>query len=972
MRATVSSLIAVSNLLTQHFSCLHLVIKRENTMSQFKKSMLAFSVTAAISGFGAVAQEADDAADNTEVIQVTGIRGALQRAQAIKMEQTSIVEALSAEDIGKLPDTSVAESLARLPGLAGERRNGRTSGLSVRGFNENYVGTSLNGRELLGMGDNRGVEYDLYPSEIVSSILVYKTPEAGLLTQGIGGTVDLQTVSPLNADPTLTLNFNYEKNDEEQGNPDFDNDGHRLSLNFVDQFADDKLGVAIAIAEMESPRQENQFRGWGYAGVNTGSDRRAQDQVAVTDGAAVLGGHDSFTRSAMLERTSIAAVIEWAPSDDLKLQLDALYIDFEENDARRGVEEGGAEWGVGDQYTVTGFENGLVTSGFYDGFHSVVRNDVRQQKSELTTLGLNIEYALNDNWTLIGDLSTGEVDKEITDVESYSGVGRAGVDGRPLTARSWTMTSTGVLYSDHPTIPGVDLTNQSLITLAGPQAWGAPIIGSDAQDGFVNAPLFDEELDSVRFEVNGVVEWGVFSKFTTGINYSDRSKTKINKGFYLTAPGYPGNDPIPDVLGVADLSFIGINGVLAYDSLSLFQSGYYTSTDAEPVDAGRLGDTYTVNEELLTLYTKLDIDTEIGGMFMRGNIGLQLVDSDQNSTGFSTFTGPDGLIDAVPVSGGDSYTDVLPTLNLSLEVADGQYVRMGMSKVMSRPRMDQMKPNNQASFQFNDDRIASTAIPNSPWSGNVGNPGLKPLEASQFDLAYENYFEDDAYFAVSFFYKELTNWHANVREVADFTDVYVPGYHADSEGNAPAIFQGLVDNTLDGREGFVRGWEFQTSLPFSHIHKSLDGFGMFLSATFMDGELDPFTYSPLAGVEVTLPSEGVPGLSDETYSLTMYYENAGWEVRVSGTKRDAFQTETRGISLSLVGAEGQGGEQWDAQIGYDFSESGIEYLEGLRVTLQGQNLTNEDEIQFANGDPRQVTLYQSYGRNFLVGFNYSF
>ena len=156
-------------------------------MKNFKPNLIKAALISSGFAFGfapsAFAQEAtaDAAGDDTEVIQVTGIRGSLMRAQAIKMDNTSIVEVLSAEDIGKLPDTSVAESLARLPGLAGERRNGRTSGLSVRGFNENYVGTSLNGRELLGMGDNRGVEFDLYPTEIVSNILVYKTPEAGLI-----------------------------------------------------------------------------------------------------------------------------------------------------------------------------------------------------------------------------------------------------------------------------------------------------------------------------------------------------------------------------------------------------------------------------------------------------------------------------------------------------------------------------------------------------------------------------------------------------------------------------------------------------------------------------------------------------------------------------------------------------------------------------------------------------------------------
>lgn len=953
---------------TQHTSCLYLETKRENTMSQFKKSMLAFSVTAAISGFGAVAQESGEAADNTEVIQVTGIRGALQRAQAIKMEQTSIVEALSAEDIGKLPDTSVAESLARLPGLAGERRNGRTSGLSVRGFNENYVGTSLNGRELLGMGDNRGVEYDLYPSEIVSNILVYKTPEAGMITQNIGGSIDLQTVQPLNADPTLTVNFNYESNEKEAGNPDFDNDGHRLSLNFVDQFADDKLGVALAIASMESPRQEEQFRGWGYATVNTGSDRRATDSVTVPDGTVVLGGHDSFTRSAMLERTSVAAVIQYAPNDDLMIQLDALFIDFEENDARRGVEEGGAEWGTGD-YTVTGVENGLVTSGYYDGFHSVVRNDVRKQDAELNTFGLNIKYNLNDSWTASLDLSTGEVDKTITDVESYSGVGRAGIDGRPLSPRSWTMTSTGVVYGGHPTLPGVDLTDTSLIRLAGPQAWGgslqpvAAFQGVDgfapntAQDGFVNEPIFNEELDSLRLEIEGIVEWGIFSKFTAGINFSDRSKTKVNGGAYLTAPTWPSDGPIPEVLGVADLSFLGIDGVLAYDSLSLYNDGFYIRTDAADLETGRLGDTYTVDEELITLYTKLDIDTEIGDIAVRGNFGLQFIDADQQASGFSSITGSDLYVQATPVSGGDSYTDVLPTLNLSFEVAEDQYIRTALSKVQTRPRMDQMKPNNTASFQFNDNNILSTDPRNGPWTGSAGNPGLKPLEANQFDLAYENYFADDGYFALSFFYKDLTNWHVGNSAFVDFSDIYIPSYHQTTDGQAPGTFIGRIDFTTDGAEGFVRGYEAQVSLPFGHIADVLDGFGMFASATFLDGEV--------AGGDV-------PGLSEENYSLTLYYENAGWEFRISGTKRDQFSTETRGLSLALVPTTDAGSELWDAQIGYDFSESGIEYLEGLRVTLQAQNLTDEDTVQFANGDPRQVTLYQSYGANYMLGLNYSF
>jgi iron complex outermembrane recepter protein len=944
-------------------------------MTKFKLSMLTLALAAAGSGSVAYAQTAEQASEKAkadeqiEVISVTGYRGSLQKAQAIKMSENSIVEVLSAEDIGKLPDTSVAESLARLPGLAGERRNGRTSGLSVRGFNENYVGTSLNGRELLGMGDNRGVEYDLYPSEIVSTALVYKTPDASLMAQGIGGTVDLQTVKPLTSERTVALNLNYEKNGQDSGNPDFDNNGHRLSFNYIDKFLDDKLGLALVVASMETPRQEEQFRGWGYAGANAS---KAAAGVTVPAGTAVLGGHDSFTRSAMLERDSVAAVVEYIVNDDMKLTFDALYIDFNEQDVRRGLEEGGAEWGTG-AYTITGVENGLVTSGYHDGFYSVIRNDAREQDAELKTFGLNLEYKINDNWMAELDVSSGKVTKTITDVESYSGVGRANVAGRPLTARSWEMTSSGVKYSNHPTIAPVDLTNPSLIRLAGPQAWGGslnpisrfqgvPGFGPDtAQDGFVNQPDFEETLDSVRLQANGYVEWGIFKELELGVVYKERSKTKINNGAFLTAKDWPSASPIPNVLGVADLSFIGINGVLAYDSLGLYNSGFYTSTDAALLENGRFGDTYTINEELTTVYGMLDISTEVAGLLVNGNVGLQIVNSKQDGKGFDASTGPSGFTVAVPVTGGADYTDVLPSLNLSVEVADRQFVRTGLSKVMSRPRMDDMRPNKQVTFSFNDNAILNSNPQNSAWSGNGGNAELKPLEADQFDLSYENYFHDNGFFAASFFFKDLKNWHRNVSLIKDFEANYIPGFHqtSDASGNLPpATFLGKVDIRQDGLQGFVRGYEFQASVPFDIFHDALDGFGIVASATFLDGKLDD--------------GGRVPGLSNEIYTLTAYYEFKGFEFRISGTKRDDFQTETRGLSLKLDPVVDLGGQLWDAQIGYDFSESDIDALNGLRVTLQAQNLTDEKTIQTNGSDARQITQFQSFGRNYMLGLNYKF
>jgi iron complex outermembrane receptor protein len=927
----------------------------EYSMLNFKPSKLTLALLS--SGIIAlstptVAAEAQvskkKAEADVEIIQVTGIRGALQRAQAIKMSSNSIVEVLSAEDIGKLPDTSIAESLARLPGVTGERRNGRTSGLSVRGFNENFIGTSLNGRELLGMGDNRGVEFDLYPTEIVSNIVVYKTPEAGLISQGIGGTIDLQTISPLNSDSTMTINAVAEKNGNDSANPDYDNKGHKISFNFVDQFADDTLGLALVFSSQETPRQEEQFRAWGYADT--------------PEGDKILGGHDSFSRSAMLERDSIAAVVEYEPIDSLKIQFDALYIDFKEHDVRRGLEEGGPVWG-GTNYTTSTVEDSLVTSGYWDGFHSVVRNDARTQESTLTTFGLNVEYALTNDWSLEADISVGDVDKSIIDLESYSGTGRAGTDGRPSAARSWEMTSTGVVYSDHPTLAGVDYTDENLMRLAGPQAWGAPVIGGDAQDGFVNRPEFEESLDSIRLQANGVLNYSIISGIEVGGIYSEREKNKINEGDYLTSPEYPGDAVIPNVLGVANLDFIGIDGVLAYDSLSLYNSDYYTATEASLVQTDRLGDTYTVEEETLTLYAKINLEAEFNGIYMSGNLGLQYIDVDQRSSGFSTVENSAGYVVATAVTEGREYSNILPTLNLNFEIAEDQFIRTAVSKVLSRPRMDDMRPNARATFAYNDNQIQSAEPENGPWSGSAGNSQLKPYEANQFDLSYENYFADDGYFSATFFYKDLVNWHRSSNELTDFSDVYISELHQDSNGDAPVLLTGFVETNTDGFEGFVRGYELQASLPLRLAHDALDGFGLVMSATFLDGKL----------YENAGQAEGkVPGLSDESYSLTAYYESNGFEVRIAGTKRSDYVSETRGGSLSLVPTAKAGTELWDAQISYDFSESGIDSLDGLRITLQGQNLTDEKDIEIDQADSRLVNRYQSYGRNFLVGLNYKF
>jgi iron complex outermembrane receptor protein len=172
-------------------------------MKQFKPSLIKAALITSGFSFGissALAQESSEATTESdiEVIQVSGLRGSIIESINTKRFSSSVVEAITAEDIGKLPDSSIAESIARLPGLTAQRLDGRASRVSIRGFGENESGTTFNGREQVSISDNRGVEFDLYPSEIMSGVTVYKTPNASLEAEGIAGIINLETIKPSN------------------------------------------------------------------------------------------------------------------------------------------------------------------------------------------------------------------------------------------------------------------------------------------------------------------------------------------------------------------------------------------------------------------------------------------------------------------------------------------------------------------------------------------------------------------------------------------------------------------------------------------------------------------------------------------------------------------------------------------------------------------------------------------------------
>ncbi|CAI86427.1 putative TonB-dependent receptor protein [Pseudoalteromonas translucida] len=929
----------------------------KNIMSMFKPSILTLALTAAgLSSFAtAAAQENTIKKEDVEIIEVKGFRGSLVESINTKRFSTQVVESISAEDIGKLPDSSIAESIARLPGLTAQRLDGRASRVSVRGFSENESATTFNGREQVSIGDNRGVEFDLYPSEIMSGVTVYKTPNASLDAEGIAGVIDMQTVKPLSkGERVIMFNGQLEQTGFDKLNPDGNDSGYRGTISYIDQFADDTIGVAFAYNKMSSPNQEKRWNSWGYPEFEAAGEQYS-----------ILGGAKPYVRSSTLERDSAMFVLEAAPTDRLNMTFDALYVDFSDEKILRGIEVPFA-WGQGtiDASSAEIDESsGFITSAVTQGQRVVVRNDYEERNAELTQFGFNTKYDINDSWSLEFDASVSEVKRQIWSIESYSGTGRGDANGvADNIGYAFDGGNTGAQFSHE-----LDYSDYDLIQLGGPLSWGASSALNDkygltgtayentAQDGFINAPEINDELQTLKLAASKALENEYFSKVSFGVSYRDREKSKLSEGYYMTLKDFslanPGMLAIPEQYreGSASLDFIGMGNMVAYDTNGLVNDGYYDLLQESLTNQKHKTQSWTVQEEVIAVFAQLDINAEIGSIPVTGNIGARYVQTDQSSQGSAANT-VNGLVVVTPTDVSHDYSHFLPSINLSFAIDEEQTIRFGAAKTISRARLDEMNASINATYsQTQPDDNGNF------WSISGGNPKLEPKEATGFDLSYENYFDAEGYFAAAFFYKDITQWIFDGTYDVDMTGVADP-----STGEIPATSTGTGSGKVNGGEGDLWGYELSLSLPFSVFHPSLEGFGLIASHTGVEQDL-----SDQNGNEYELP-----GLSDQIDSLTFYYEHSGFQARTSMRKRSDFKGDVYGLGFETTQVDIKGETIWDAQLGYDFSEGGFDSLAGLSVTFQVQNITEEPFVSLQGDNDLQIRDYQDYGRTFLLGFSY--
>jgi iron complex outermembrane recepter protein len=907
---------------------------------------------------GSGAAFAQDPTEDVGEVVVTGIRKSIQDSIGVKKNESSIVEVVSAEDIGKLPDASIAESIARLPGIAAQRTNGRAQTLSIRGLGPDFTVTTFNGREQASTNDNRTVEFDQYPSELVTQVKIYKTPDAGMAYQGIAGTTDISTVHPLAySDRKLALSYKREVNGQDANIPGLKDAGNRANLTYIDQFAGETLGVALGVAYNKTPYQAQTREPWGYADAGSGN--------------TVIGGDKSGVQSSFYERTSIMGVVEYEPSDNVHMLLDAYHSDFDELQTIQRVEYG-TVW-AGATLTNPGpVVNSRVQSGTFPNVPFVViENYNNDRDAKVDSFGLNTKINFGDNWDLENDLSWSKVERKDLRLESTAGLGTNNdpLLPPPVESVSFTTDAHGITYLT----PTLNYSDYGSVFLTDPGGWG----GGERRAGFVGAPEINDEITAIRLSATRKLGGEFFLRDVSfGVNYADRTKSKNQFQSNLWLTGNISHAVVPEEYrtGIADSTFFGSPyGIIGYDALAMYRDGFWSPINSIDDPNANSGDrinnvmnTWEVNEKLTTVFVKADITTEIGGRPLQGNIGVQAVTADQTSELHLTNSPIPANTAVVPitiVSEGDKYTDILPSLNLSLELPNEMKLRLGAAVTVARPRLDEL--GGGASYTVTSDQ----AVPPNYngeffyWSRNGGgNPKLRPWKANTFDLSFEKYFGEQAYVSVAAYYKDLKTYIFNASTVEDFSDVPLPevgpgdpATYAEADANR----MGVSTLKSNGSGGYVQGFEVTASIPFSLFSDALDGFGFVVSGAK--------NKSSITINDVDTP---VPGLSEKILNSTLYYEKHGFSARISNRYRGDFLGEVplfdATLSYNNVSAE----SLLDAQIGYQF-QGGT--LEGMSISLSGTNLTDEPfQLNSVDQTPYNFNKYQKYGATYALTVSYVF
>ena len=649
-----------------------------------------------------------------------------------------------------------------------------------------------------------------------------------------------------------------------------------------------------------------------------------------------------------MNREGMMAVLQFKPNRNFESTLDLFKSEGTFGLKKTGLE--GAIVGSAGVYDPQGvvsnavIENGFVKNGTFSNYRGVVRNHLEAGEDKLDSFGWNNKLKVGD-WTAVGDLARSKVKRVSSRYETT-----AGLAGNATTLDSMSYTGfNGTNFDSVKYTPGLNYADRNVVKLTDVNGWSG---GPDSpQAGYVAIPEITDQVDNIRLSARRSLDMGQLSGVEIGLNMADRTKIRTTQEGRLMIKG---GDPygVATVPG-SGVTMAGTTGipVVSWDPRGSLGTIYEL---ARKVDSDILNKDWSVKEKVTTSYVKGDLDGKLFGMPYRGNVGAQVVQTKQSSTGFNVDRAacvgntPETCPGAT-VGAGKSYTDVNPSLNLNFDAGNDQVIRLGVAKVLARPNMGDMR----ASLGFSYDNTKQM------YTGDGGNPELEPFRAKSFDLSYEKYFGKKGYISVAGFYKDLDTYIVRSATPFDFKPFVNP--------SLPYATQGMLTRPVNGNGGTIHGVELALNVPFSMMTPALDGFGLManVSATSSNVSLPTSGFSTQ---EIGRDSIPLPGLSKNVTNLRAYYEKHGLQVSVAARKRSDFLGEISDFQDNRQLTFIKGETVVDLQLGYEF-QTGM--LKGLSVLFQGNNLTNAQFQRYSN-TPDNVVEKVKYGKTYLLGVTYKY
>ena len=956
-------------------------------MDKFKLSALMLALFAANSALAAnedsTNQSPSTQAEDLEIIEVRGFSRSLIQSLNQKRFSDTVSEQISADDLGALPDISMADALTRLPGISAVRTGGQAAQINIRGLSGGFVFSTLNGREQVSTSGSRSIEFDQYPSELISSAAVYKSPKASLIEGGVAGTVELETASPLNNDQThkFVANVRGMYNDRASEVSDATEFGDRISFSYQGKYLDDTLGVALGYARLFQPSVATQFIGLAYndtkdvdgAANDTNGPLANPENEYISEGFELqhLGGEET--------RNGYLAAIEWAPVDNFKLKGDAFLSRFDKESFARGlrVKLGGPTAAYANAQLDGNAVIGAAVNRTSQSYTRVeIVNDDNQDFDEVDSFGVNADWQVTDRLNVNADVSLSRAKSNFRNGLLWSLVAEDANAETPV--------------FDNNVAINYQLNGLNLPDVGFNQAAAFSDIDRVMVSKYGIYPdQTEDEVTAFRLDFKYELESDIFSSVEFGARYSDREYSRKRSVFeYGNDGAFSATQPplrlTDDMASVVDWQgeFSYFPSYLAID-LDKALNAWFPDGTPEPVqtwgNADGVDDAqgYTTNyswsvlqsgsvfEDVLAAYVMVNINTQIAGLDLSGNVGIRRVETDQSATvlenvagdarlGAQNIVDENGIVNNLyaPNVLGTKYTDYLPSLNLNLQLNDNSLVRFAAAKVMSRAPINRLA--GDASANVSDDGIIN--------GSSTNNPFLKPFYADQYDLSYEYYFEEgNGTIAAALFYKNIDSFVETLSiENFDFkgNGFNVPDFIEDPvSGEQVATTNGIYTTAVNnGEGGYIRGLELAYTQVFTFLPSPFNGLGANASYSYTESEIESIT--SLGGDTL---AQSLPGLSNNVLNATVFYALDDFETRLNVRYRDEFVSEQVAINEQVV--------NFDAETVVDFQTS-YRFSDSLTMLLQVNNLTDEPTQSYFGSEQRTGTT-QYFGRQFYLGFTYS-